>query len=237
LTPNGRLYARALGESFDLLSAATSRIAGERNLASLTIHMFPSLAVLWFMPQLSSWYERAPHVEITVATSIEPFAAPPQRGELVIGYELRKCVRPAAIVLFDEKIYPVCSPAYAAEYGSRAEGITQESTTLIQCQTAPEEWRHWFEAVDGAGVPPHRILNVDNRALALQAAASGLGIAMGRTPFAQQSIREGRLCRLFDRSQDSGYVYTLKVADGGKQSRVEKDFTAWLIEIAAASRE
>jgi LysR family transcriptional regulator, glycine cleavage system transcriptional activator len=232
LTTAGATYLKDIAGAFDTLAAATIHVSGTRDLAKISINMFPSLAVLWFMPKLSSWYERSPDTDITVITSIESVSFRSSAIDVAIRYEEKSTLSPAAVTLFDEYIYPVCSPSYAQNTGLDATTSDLEGATLIHCQSAPGEWEQWFRGAMGCLVPPRRSLNVDNRALALQAAESGLGVAMGRTPFAQRAFSEGRLRRLFDSNLPSGFTYAIALSDGATRNPTINEFTHWLTEIA-----
>jgi hypothetical protein len=40
-----------------MIASATAQVEAARNLTSVSINMFPSLAVLWFMPKLSTYVQ------------------------------------------------------------------------------------------------------------------------------------------------------------------------------------
>ncbi|MEO8856559.1 MAG: LysR substrate-binding domain-containing protein [Burkholderiaceae bacterium] len=238
LTPSGKTYMHALVQALDLLATATARVEAVRNTTDISINLFPSLAVLWLMPRLASFYALWPDVEVNVVTSLEPIGFRSGQVEMAIRYEEIDVAASSAMALFQEKIYPVCSPSYAKRAGLLANGNTGfDNVTVIQCQTSPNEWEDWFNSIHGAGIKPFRVLNVDNRALALQAAESGLGVAMGRTPFASNLLTEGRLCRLSDQRLPTGYAYTLHRSDSAIRSPAVKAFAEWLIEQGAQSND
>lgn len=237
LTPSGQSYMATLAEALDLIASATARIEAIRNTTSISINLVPSLAVLWLMPRLSTFYEQCPNVDVNVLTSMEPLSFRSGMVEVAIRYEPISDVASGSIVLFKEKIYPVCSLQYARQNGLLEEDATFDNITVIHCQTSPNEWDDWFRSINSAGIKPFRVLNVNNRALALQAAQSGLGVAMARTPFAQGLLAEGRLCRVVDKLLPSGFAYTLCLSDSASRSPVIKVFSQWLAEQAAQSSE
>ncbi len=179
LTEVGHKYLQDIAHALDAIAAATARAEVERVSSQVAISLFPSLAVLWLMPSLPKFYQQAPHIDITIVTSVEPPASRVAATDLVIRYEPVAELRSNAQVLFREHMYPVCSSKYAQEIGLADPSFSFDDVTFIHCQTAPEEWRQWFAGTGGARTPTGRVVNVDNRALALQAAESGLGLAMG----------------------------------------------------------
>ncbi|WP_375509002.1 LysR substrate-binding domain-containing protein [uncultured Caballeronia sp.] len=237
LTNVGQTYMKSLAEALDLIASATAKTEAIRNTTSISINTFPSLAVLWLMPRLSTFYRQYPEVDVNILTSIEPLTFRSGLVELAIRYEDLKTVPTSNTVLFEEKIYPVCSPQYAADAGLLDPNATFGNVTVIQCQTSPNEWEDWFKSVNAADIKPFRVLNVDNRALALQAAESGLGVAMGRTPFAERLLTEKRLCRLMEQLLPTGFGYTVCLSDSAVRSPAVKAFASWLVEQGTQSSE
>ncbi len=98
-------------------------------------------------------------------------------------------------LLFDEYVFPVCSPEFrerhiahpAAEQSISAAPLILEDINL---------WPAWFEA---AGVrPPSPICGpiYDDSSLTVDAAATGLGVALVRRLHAQEALATGRIVRV-----------------------------------------
>lgn len=237
LTPAGQTYMRSLAEALDIIASATAKAEAVRDSTSISINLFPSLAVLWLMPRLATFYASSAHVDINVLTSMEPISFRSGLIEVAIRYEQIANLADGVTILFEEKFYPVCSAQYASQNGLLDKNASFDNVTVIHCQSMPNEWEIWFKAVNASGIKPFRVLNVDNRALALRAAESGLGVAMGRTPFAQNLLAEGRLSRLTATPLASGFAYTLRVSDSAARSPAVKAFSAWLVQQGAQSSE
>ncbi len=235
LTAAGRPYMEDVAKALDLIATATARTESERSTSQLAISLFPSLAVLWLLPNLPTFYERAPHIEVSVVISTEPSSFRSGQAEIAIRYESIEDLAPHSNVLFRERMYPVCSARYAAAIGLDNPAFSFENVVFIHCRTVPGEWQEWFAGLGGLRPPPGRIISVDNRALALQAAESGLGIAMGRTPFTHHALREGRLRRASNRMVVTGHAYTVCLSDSAVRNSTVKEFTRWLMEAAAES--
>lgn len=232
LTAVGRDYMHTLAEALDLISAATARTEAVRNTTRISINLVPSLAVLWLMPRLGSFYEKQPHVDVNIVTSLEPLGFRSGPIDMAIRYEPISAMAREAVLLFREKIYPVCSTAYAEQNGLLEQRDAFDHVTLIHCQTSPGEWDDWLKRAGLGGVRPFRILNVDTRALSMQAAESGLGAAIGRTPFALKHLAEGRLITLTDNPLPTGFAYTLHLSDSSGRNPAVRAFADWLTEQA-----
>lgn len=237
LTPAGQIYMRSLAEALDMIASATAKAEAVRDTTSISINLFPSLAVLWLMPRLATFYALSPQVDINVLTSMEPLSFRSGLIEVAIRYEEIASLASGATILFEEKVYPVCSALYASQNRLLEKNATFDNVTVIHCQSSPNEWEDWFKSVNASGIKPFRVLNVDNRALALRAAESGLGVAMGRTPFAQNLLAEGRLSRLSAKPIATGFAYTLCLSDSAARSPAVKAFSNWLVQQGAQSSE
>jgi LysR family glycine cleavage system transcriptional activator len=237
LTSVAQAYLKDLSEALDLIAAATARAKATRSTSSVSVNVFPSLAVLWLMPRLASFYRCAPAVNVNIVTSIQPVPFDSGRVDCAIRYEDTASLTSTSALMFHEKMYPVCSPKYAQDSGLLEAGADFHDVTVIRCHTTPTEWDEWFGFVELPSIKPFRVLDVDNRALALEAAASGLGVAMGRTPVTRKPIDERRLIAIPGDPLPTGRSYVLHVSPRAKRNPAVEKFTQWLLREAELSRE
>ena len=232
LTDVGRDYMLVLAQALDLIASTTARTEAIRNTTRISINLVPSLAVLWLMPRLGSFYDKHPLVDVNIVTSLEPLGFRSGPIDLAIRYEALNAITRESVLLFRETLYPVCSKPYAEQNGLLEQRDSYDHVTLIHCQTSPGEWDDWLKVAGLSGVRPSRILNVDTRALSMQAAESGLGAAIGRTPFALKALAEGRLITLTDTPLPTGFAYTLHLSDSSGRNPAVRAFADWLAEQA-----
>lgn len=232
LTSAGKIYSRKLSNALDIIYSATAEVIAVRDANDVTINLYPSLAVMWLMPALADFYEMFPQIQVNVLTSIEPMSFRSGELDLALRYEPTQDIPDDIPVLFDESIYPVCTLEYAERLKIESSHKTYCNATLIHCQTSRDEWDVWFDAIGDPGTESLRILNVDNRALALRAAENGLGIAMGRTPYVTSLLEEGRLVRVDRRQVVTGYSYSLYCSDSSLRSSATQEFLQWLTNAA-----
>jgi DNA-binding transcriptional LysR family regulator len=231
LTPAGAIYSRKISKALDLIYSATAETVAVRDANDVTINLYPSLAVMWLMPALAHFYEMFPQIQVNVLTSIEPMSFRSGDLNLALRYEPTQDIPGEVPVLFDETIYPVCTPEYAERLNIESDHGAYRNATLIHCQTSHDEWDIWFDATGNPGTESLRILNVDNRALALRAAENGLGIAMGRTPYVTGLLEEGRLVRVDRKQIVTGYSYSLYCSDSSIKSPATQTFLQWLTNV------
>lgn len=209
LTGPAREYLVTITSVFDMLEVATSRI--ERSLASesLTINLFPSLAALWLLPGLSAFQSDNPSVDVRLITSMKPIDFSGSDIDLAVRYLNEAPTDTPFQFLFEEVVFPVCTPGLAAAIRGRSMAEALSGETLIYCDTQLDEWPLWRAAHGQIEPERPRQIRVDNRLLALEAALDGLGLVMARTPFADHSLRAGRLVAPFAERIVSGWSYYL----------------------------
>lgn len=242
LTDAGKTYLRDLTKILDQLDVATSSVMTSQENTGLTINLFASLASTWLTSHLPSLRAAHPEINLRMITSMEPLDFKSSEIDFAIRY-LRKSEAQDSIksgyvadLLFDETIIPVCSSDYIKANGplTHARDILHQS--LIFCDTESEEWQQWCDAVGLAHEEPKQRVDVDNRALALKAAADGLGIAMGRTPVHDDYVSRGRLITPLPFELVTGYAYYLVYSERKEQMDSMRKFRKWLLNITADRR-
>ncbi len=232
LTPAGRDYLVDLTRSLDQLANATARVEQLRHLPYLTVNLFPSLAALWLLPRLSAYRLVEPNVDVRVMTTAEPVDFRTGTIDIAIRYAFLATEGFRADVLFEEEAFPVCSPAYAKQFREIRNEGNFSACTIIHCQAAPSEWEDWFAFTKSAGKRSRRNIVLDSRLLALEAAADGLGVAMGRTPVVDRALASGRLLPLSDRRLVTGETYTVVVPERSLRMPAVRSFRTWLMSEA-----
>lgn len=236
LTVPGKDYLLELTRGLDLIAAATARIERERQSNSVSINLFSSLAALWLLPRLASFRKREPNIDVRVITTLDPIDFRTGLLDMAIRYADQPPKAAKTALLFKDVAFPVCSPAYRDEFLGLDPSSDLSRQTLITCQAYPEEWAQWFRHIGFAGKPPQHTIDVDSRALALEAATDGLGVAMGRTPYVDRALAAGRLVRFNKRMLSTGQSYYLAMTESAMRSKPARSFAEWLIAQAAETR-
>lgn len=242
LTAAGETYLQDLTKILDQLEVATNSVMSSQENAGLTINLFPSLASTWLIPHLPALRTAHPDINLRMITSMEPLDFKSSEIDFAIRY-LRKSDAGNSIksgyvadLLFDETIIPVCSADYIKTNGGLTQARDILHQSLIFCDTESGEWQQWCDAVGVAYETPKQRIDVDSRALALKAAADGLGIAMGRTPIHDDYISRGRLITPLPFELVTGYAYYLVYTERKEQVGSLRKFRKWLLSITAGRR-
>lgn len=231
-TEAGRLYLLEVRPALRRLHAASSRIAtrGARRPAGrerrLSIDVLPALASTRMAASLRSFAERFPYVELRMSSS--PALSDPERDgfDCCIRYGAGGWPGVDAQLLAEEHALPVCSPGLLREFGPVDSPAALARFPLIH-DLMPVGWAEWFASV-GVSDPPAGGLMFTDSAIALSAAADGLGVVMGRSQLIAPDLAAGRLVPAWPKEQRSPFQYWL-VRPRDRADALVDLFVEWLV--------
>jgi LysR family glycine cleavage system transcriptional activator len=187
LTAAGRAYQSGLTPIFDQLATLTAQVTALAESRVLTIGVGPTFATRWLIPRLADFQRREPEIEVRFATG---GATVPYNDEWTCGVRLGDGNWPgfAAERLFAADLRPVCSPVTAKRLRTPED---LRNVTLLRVAHAADEWPRWFDAVELSKLRA-RGPEFEFYGQALQAAADGVGVAMGISPYIDDDLAAGR---------------------------------------------
>jgi LysR family glycine cleavage system transcriptional activator len=188
----GRRLQETLSRVFDALAAACAEVALPEGEQVLAVHCAPSFAVKWLGPRLQAFLTHAPTVTLRLTTGAEPLDLRTAREvdiDIAYGFALE---RPGLSVsaLGDEHIAPLVSPRLLHGRDSASDALAQ--LTLIDSTLSRVTWQDWF-ALNQLPLPGRSRPSFDRAALAIAAAADGMGVALESTRLAEKELARGEL--------------------------------------------
>ena len=102
----------------------------------------------------------------------------------------------AAYPFLKDRVGPVCSPAVLARKKLKSPSDLKRHV-LLHTETRAQAWPDWIRAKGVKGVDATSGLRFEHSYFALEAAASGLGIAIGSFPLVEADLKSGRLVAPF----------------------------------------
>lgn len=138
-----------------------------------------------------------------------------------------------AVKLFDEELYPVCSPKFN---GGRLPEKPEDLLAVPLLRDLNLPWHNWFSHV---GIKLNRSIqgtSFSDANLLLEAAIAGQGVALARGSLARSEIASGRLVRLFDISFRTTYSHYVVYPSAVKKLKPVEAFRDWLLEETEISR-
>lgn len=194
-TAEGRRLFESLSRTFDALEAACNDVGAAAREQVLTVHCAPSLAVKWLGPRLPQFMQAHPDIAIRLSSGAEPLDLTRAREvDVAISYGIaREGTGVEVTALGPERIVPLCSPRLVDP--SRTAAVLIASLPLIDSQLSRVTWPEWFEQ-NGLRLPPVTRTSFDRAALAISAAADGMGVALESVRLAEREIARGELVEL-----------------------------------------
>ena len=163
LTPHGRDYLAVTHDAFELIEAASRRIADATRRTILTANVLPTFAMRWLIPRLSHFTEANPDIEVHMITSIAPVNF--NRDDVDVA--IRVGVPPATVaqhararidlkmvedwknvradLLMPDVLVPVCSPRLLGNRTIHSPGDLF-ALRLLHNATREHAWPDWFAA-------------------------------------------------------------------------------------------
>jgi LysR family transcriptional regulator, glycine cleavage system transcriptional activator len=234
LTDAGGAYLAPLTRAFDAISAATREISARNRADLVTLASMPTFARVWLVPRLKAFLAAHSDVDLRVRAAVDFTEMVAEDVDAAIVYGRGDW--PGFVVdrLVEERMVPLCSPALRDGAPPLHAPADLARHTLIHTETKLVTWAMWLEAAGVTGVDAHRGLRFNRAALALEAASSGLGVALDNPLFARSHLVRGSLVALFDGSvaiKELGGYYFVCRPEMATVPKVES-FRCWIVRAA-----
>jgi LysR family glycine cleavage system transcriptional activator len=230
-TAAGRTYQAGITPLFDALATLTEQVTTQASSRVLTIGVGPTFAIRWLIPRLADFQKREPEIEVRFTTG---GVAAPFGDDWTCGVKLGNGKWPGLVTeqLFAADLIPVCAPRLAARLKRPSD---LKGATLLRVAHAPADWPLWLDAA-GASRIAAKGPEFEYYGQALQAAADGVGVAMGIRPYIDDDLAAGRLVAPFALSVPKGEEWYLVYRDIRKDQPDFAAFRRWLMEAAHGNR-
>jgi LysR family transcriptional regulator, glycine cleavage system transcriptional activator len=230
VTAAGRAYQAGLTPLLDAIANLTAQITAGASARVLTVGVGPTFATRWLIPRLSDFQSKAPEIEVRFTTG---GAAAPFRDDWTCGIKLGDGNWPGLVSeqLFAADLSPVCAPRLAVRL---KEPNDLSEATLLRVAHADEDWRLWLKAAGVSRVTAKGAI-FDYYGQALQAAADGVGVAVGIRPYIDDDLRAGRLVMPFPVTVPKGQQWYLIYREIRRDQPDFVSFRDWILAAASLS--
>jgi len=229
-THAGEILCRAAFSSVHDLEDALDRILQARHSSAIRVSVPPSLAMKWMVPRLMQARAAGLTLSVQAQTRLVDFT----RGEadVAIRYGIGPYPGLRCVKLGTSMMQAVASPSYIKEKGiNPSRPWTVEHDVLMDHVTEvdpiPFGWREFADAEPDFTQKIDPVSRFDRTDLALQAAMSGLGVALGRSLLYEHDVENGFLVPLgrpYPVQPSDWLVCSYEFAETDKY----KEFSAWL---------
>lgn len=227
LTLAGANYAAQVRDILDQLASATAATKGENSTGILSISTLDSFASRWLVPRLFGFRRLHGDIDVRLSTSerLADFVA--DGIDIAIRYGRGQYPGLETELLMQEDLFPVCSPALREGTHPLRTPADLKYQTLIH-DDFHIDWSMWLRAAGITGIDAHRGPRLTSSGQALQAAALGEGVVLGRSGLVGDDLAAGRLVRPFEFKMPAGLAYYLVYPPRAIQRKKVKAFRDWL---------
>lgn len=247
LTEAGAQLAPEVRAALERLGAAVAYTKRCGRGGVLRVGAGGAFATGWLVPRLGRFAAAHPEIEVRLSMAMRNPDLEEDELDLAVlsretGQESGRPPQPdGEAVLFEERIYPVCSPTLLPLLRTPADLVR---VTLLheECDEAPSprsalSWEPWLERLGAADQPRRSGIRLSHFTLVLAAALDGVGVALGREQLIRAPLAEGRLVRPFGPElelRSRRQVIRWRSAPGN-EARIAA-FRSWLLAESAADR-
>ncbi|AIQ98481.1 LysR family transcriptional regulator [Pluralibacter gergoviae] len=233
LTTAGERYLHRIRHVLEECADATAQMMKNVGENELTVACSSGIGQFWLPLHLSQF--RRLHPEIKVSVIVRDGVMRLTSFEFDLGiYYLRQqhLINFDTVKLFDEEMFPVCSPEYLAGRPLFTPE-TLKAETLLALEDAQHQWigwPEWFE-LNGTFSPPMRqALRVNHYPPLIEMACLGSGVALAWRHIIDGVIRSGRLVQASASCVSKGGGFFIITPQHRHENRATRLFKRWLID-------
>lgn len=194
LTETARDYLTEVRPGLEAIGRATTSVMQQSSRETLTLAAPPTLTSMWLIPRLQSFRDAFPQYDIRL---LDRMIYDPDEREIDIAIEYRFEPDPDldSKPFLPDDLVALTTADYAKTH--RLSGIDDlQGKTLIETERRLTSWKTVLAGRPWLATQP--FLSVSYSLHAFEAAANGMGIALGNRANAARMLNEDRLCVPFE---------------------------------------
>ena len=230
LTEVGSDYLQAVRSALMGLSAATDRAAERHDESNLTLQCLGTFALKRLVPILPRFKARHPSISLRLKT-VQSFQVHMHRDfDLAVWHGIGDWPGLVADKLGEEEIFPVCSPGLLRDGKLRSpEDLLHHTIIRTESLILTDEWPFWMDLAGLGDRETAAEFTTDYLFTSMQAAADGLGVALGRSSVVGSDLAARRLVEPFSLRAVSNLAYYLVTPTATIKREKVQIFRHWLL--------
>lgn len=232
LTEAGASLLPPVREALHQLEAGAAKVVAQPRQGPLVVSCLATFMMRWLIPRLYGFSAAHPGIEVRLSAAHAPveFA----RDGVDIAIRIGEPPWPPGVSahpFLEEQAGPVCAPGWLASAALKRP-VDLKRHPLLHTETRPSAWPDWLAATGVGGIDPSGGIRFEHTYFSLEAAAGGLGVAIGSLPLVADDLRSGRLVAPFGFAP-SGRSYCLLTARKSAGIAKVKAFRQWVLALPA----
>jgi LysR family transcriptional regulator, glycine cleavage system transcriptional activator len=226
LTEAGIRFGEQLTPLFDALAEASREAAAVGAARPLNVSVEPAIASRWLVARLGKFQELHPDIELNIDPTSRLVDFRADNVELGIRYGDGAWDDVEMTKLSEVMIFPVCAPSLVIDAPDLKPDDLKDYNLLHEQRK--QWWAEWLAANGVEGAEDWKGTVFQNH-LAIEAAESAQGFALGDQILCTDAIMEGWLKRPFNSDMKDHGSYWIVRAKGSKESATARSFREWLM--------
>jgi LysR family glycine cleavage system transcriptional activator len=225
-----------LTDAFDRLERAAAQLRTGFGDGPLVVSTPPAFAARWLVPRLDDFQSRHPEIQLRLLATRRLVDFALEDVDCAIRFGAGDYPGLSVERLMPEAIIAVAAPSLAAGIASAADIARRPllNDEWHADQQVFPDWETWFASQGVTPETPLRIQHFGESNLTIQAAISGLGVALVWRSLVEADIKAGRLVQLLDQTIATRMAYNLVMPPNRSGLAKVIAFRAWLLEAAQA---
>lgn len=228
LTTTGRQLFEVTRQSFDRLIEGAMQLDAQKVGGKLVIGSTATLMLSLMLKAISQFRAQYPEIEIEVVELAVRQKEIPRNVELAVCYGKPASGGRRLEKIMDAELFPVCSPRLL--HGVRRIRRAQDMLRLPLLHFDAVSWPRWFETMGLKDADAEQNIKFFNAHLCMQAARSGMGVALAATFEVDDDLRKGSLVKVLDKTVPEPEDYYLLSDHLERQTPRANQFETWLKE-------
>jgi LysR family glycine cleavage system transcriptional activator len=240
LTEQATAAAENLRDAFDRIGQSVELLRSSGKSGVLSVSVTPAFATRWLVARLAGFQKKHPRIQLRITASPSPVDFDQEDVDVAVRIGRGGFDGVVAIKLFHEWLAPVASPAFLRQNTLRKPAdivrVPMLHDNSMRRAGRPQGWQEWFRV---AGIPlpkSRRAIHFDDGHLALQAAAAGGGVALGRLVYAVDDLDAKRLRIAMQPAIEMDIAYYLLIPESRANLPATIAFREWIEAEAAVFR-
>lgn len=230
LIPNAAAlsYQREIARALDLIQRSSMAALANPDGGTLSLAVLPTFATRWLGPRLALFLADHPGIALNMSTRIGRVDFSSEVFDAAIYFGRGDWAGVNHLKLFEEKITACASPDFVARHDVENLDMLAD-LPMLQLESRPTVWADWFREQGGEPSETGGML-MDQFSMMIQAAISGLGIALLPDYLAKVEILEGRLVPILKQAVPIQDAYWLVWPEEKESDGPLCAFRSWLAE-------
>jgi LysR family transcriptional regulator, glycine cleavage system transcriptional activator len=248
LTAAGMALLGASAPALERIDSAVRQIRASTGRKQVSLTTFASFASMWLIPRLEAFQRDNADIDIRIDASDVSVDMETADADIALRYGPAHKMPAHAVRLFGEQLTPLASPWLLKAQPKIKSAADFAQFTLIEAGDSYSthlewlSWRRWLDAQSLPKLVPKRWLYFGYAYQMVQAALTGQGVVLARTPLVAEYLNSGDLVEVLPTLRiDSPMAFWLILSPRARSSANARSevtaFCTWLKAQAKLTRE